>query len=237
MRAIDMTFEDAGDNLRFDECLLRLAEAGQIPGALRFWESQQPFVVLGRSGRLDADVDVAAVKRDGIAVYRRSSGGGTVVQGPGCLNYAFVLDQQADRAHIRGSYRWISAQVLGVLSECGIDAQYEPISDLALEGCKFSGNAQRRSRRFLLHHGTLLYDFELASIARYLKLPAAQPPYRANRSHAAFVRNVPVAPAWFKQGLSTRMGAQLVSELTPQEVQALAQARTLTNVETLLPAG
>ena len=46
------------------------------------------------------------------------------------------------------------------------------ISDLAIGGRKFSGSAQQRKRRFLLHHGTLLYGFDIPSIGRYLRLPA-----------------------------------------------------------------
>ena len=32
----------------------------------------------------------------------------------------------------------------------------------------FSGNAQQRKRSHLLHHGSLLYDFDLKLIGRYL---------------------------------------------------------------------
>src|SRR5262249_36514773 len=64
------------------------------------------------------------------------------------------------------------------------------ISDLALGGRKFSGNAQQRKRGHLLHHGTLLYAFDVGRIARYLRLPPRQPEYRAGRSHRDFLRNL-----------------------------------------------
>ena len=44
-------------------------------------------------------------------------------------------------------------------------------TDLALNGRKVSGNAQRRGRRALLHHGTLLYAFDASLAARYLRDP------------------------------------------------------------------
>src|SRR5262249_15586504 len=66
----------------------------------------------------------------------------------------------------------------------------EGISDLALGGRKFSGNAQQRKRDSLLHHGTLLYAFDLDAVARYLKPPPRQPEYRVHRSHSDFLTNL-----------------------------------------------
>ena len=48
-------------------------------------------MVLGASGRLKDEVRVEACRADGVAIGRRSSGGGTVVIGPGALNFAVVL--------------------------------------------------------------------------------------------------------------------------------------------------
>lgn len=235
MRAIDVTLGDAAENLRLDDTLLRMAEAGQIPGALRFWESSHWFVVLGRSGQVADELQRAAIEQDGVPVYRRSSGGGTVVQGPGCLNFAIVRPKQDGCEDVRESYRCISARILDVLRQLHVHAQYEPISDLAIAGRKFSGNAQRRSRRFLLHHGTLLYDFDLGRITRYLKLPVHQPPYRAHRCHTDFVRNVPIVPQAFKWALADAMNAKLDVSLQPEEEQALATMGRLSAIETLFP--
>ena len=55
---------------------------------------------------------------------------------------------------------------------------------------KFSGNAQRRRRRALVFHGTILHAFDLSLIDALLRFPSAQPDYRASRSHADFVRNI-----------------------------------------------
>ena len=70
------------------------------------------------------------------------------------------------------------------------------ISDLAVEGKKFSGNAQQRKRDHLLHHGTLLYSFDLDLLPRYLKAPPRQPEYRAQRAHEDFLGNVPLTAAF-----------------------------------------
>ena len=231
---IDYSFADPVDNLCYDDTLLWLAETGKMGGALRFWESQVPFIVLGRSGDPIVDLHADAVRASAVRVFRRSSGGGTVVQGRGCLNYALVLPKQGTWQDVRASYRDISQWLLAGLAELGIVGTYEPISDLAVAGQKFSGNAQRRGRHFLLQHGTILYGFDLACISRWLAQPQAQPPYRENRTHADFVRNVQVDPAQLKRVLATQFGGPCYQEPLAGSLAALVQQRGHGRVEELL---
>ena len=79
-------------------------------------------------------------------------------------------------------------------------------SDLAAAGRKFSGNAQQRKRRFLLHHGTLLYAFDLSRVGRYLRPPPRQPEYRAGRDHVAFLRNLDLPAEEIKRRAAHRLG-------------------------------
>lgn len=230
---VDHSFADPVDNLCYDDTLLYLAETGQIRAALRFWESPVPFIVLGRSGDPASDLQMDAARGAGVPIYRRSSGGGTVVQGTGCLNYAVVLPKQGTWQDVRASYRDISAWLLASLQQLGINGTYEPISDLAIQGRKFSGNAQRRGKNFLLQHGTILYGFNLAWISDWLAQPVAQPPYRRNRSHADFLANVDLEPEVWKCVLAKSFQGSLHAEPLPGSLEVLAQQRTWGRVEML----
>ncbi len=206
MRLKDISFDSPEENLNFDDALLHLAEKHEAGEVLRFWESPTYFIVLGRIGKEEEDVDLACVQADGIAVLRRSSGGGTVVQGKGCLNYTLVLSKQnyPQLNDLRRSYAWISEKVIEALGQLGVEACFRPISDLATgkDEQKFSGNAQKRGKNYILHHGTILYDFDLSLISRYLKIPKDIPEYRKARPHTDFVTNVPINPSRFKQALA-----------------------------------
>ena len=83
---------------------------------------------------------------------RRSSGGGTVLLGPGCLLYSLVLryDRAAELRDIRKSYHWI----LGHVTEALPGVTVAGPSDLAVGGRKIGGSAQQRKRDHLLHHGS-----------------------------------------------------------------------------------
>ena len=173
---------------------------------MRFWESSRVFIVLGRIGRAQTDVNPIHTQKDNIPVLRRSSGGGTVLQGPGCLNYTLVLSKQKHPQlnDLRKSYEWISAKVIEALRQEGVEAYFRPTSDLVVGPSekKFSGNAQRRGKHYILHHGTILYKFDLSLISRYLNMPKDIPEYRKRRSHTDFVTNVPIDPRVFKEHLA-----------------------------------
>jgi lipoate-protein ligase A len=198
MQLLDLTLPSAAEDLALDEALLLEAEAGRGAEVLRLWEPPAPAVVLGSGCKLAEDVDEDACRADGVPVLRRSSGGGTVLLGPGCLCYSLVLAYARDPmlADIRPSYRFILGRVTAAMG-----GAQEGVSDLAAGGLKFSGNAQQRKRLHLLHHGTILYAAELPLVGRYLRQPARQPEYRANRPHEAFVRNLAVPRGQIVAGL------------------------------------
>ena len=91
MKYFDCTFPSPAENLAGDEALLDWCESGGGSETLRFWESSDPFVVVGYANKVATEVNVAACEARKIPVTRRCSGGGTVVQGPGCLNYSLIL--------------------------------------------------------------------------------------------------------------------------------------------------
>ena len=203
MQSLDLTLPSLTENVALDEALLLAAESGDGGEMLRFWEWPGPAVVLGSGARFADDVDEAACTAEDVPILRRSSGGGTVLLGRGCLLYTLVLcyERDPDLTDIRGSYRFILGRIGGALADNAGPIEQAGISDLVLAGRKFSGTAQQRKRSFLLHHGTLLYDMDLSMIPRYLREPPRQPDYRGGRTHLAFVGNLPLHRDQIKQQL------------------------------------
>jgi lipoate-protein ligase A len=189
---IDMTLSTPEENLALDEALLVECEETSLE-SLRFWESPVHFVVLGVAGRIALEVREDECVRSGIPILRRASGGGTVLQGPGCLNFSLVLSLEArpELCDVSASY----ARILGrTAAALGIETlAHEGTSDIARAGKKISGNAQKRGRRALLHHGTVLHRFDIDLVERFLAEPEKQPGYRARRPHREFIENVPLS--------------------------------------------
>lgn len=215
MTLLDLTWPTPQENLACDEALLEACEQDASREVLRFWEPREHFVVLGYSSRIAADVKLPACRRLGVPLYRRMSGGGTVLQGPGCLNYTLVLrqDRHPELATITGTTAWILERHRAALSRAlRRRVRLAGQSDLVIGDVKCSGNAQRRLRHSVLFHGTFLLDLDLLLMSRVLTNPPRQPAYRARRGHRSFVANLGVPASRIKQALARAWGAQQIAD-------------------------
>ncbi len=204
MNLCELTLASAPENLACDEVLLDLAEMGELGKVLRFWEPTHYFVVLGYGNKAEVEANLSFCRHTNIPVLRRCSGGGTVLQGPGCLNFSLVLPAAAcgPAQSIAATNEFILKRHAGALTAL-LQAPVEvraPV-DLAIGGVKFGGNAQRRRKQFFLFHGTFLLNLDIALMSKALPLPSSQPAYRLGRSHADFVMNLKTPAARIKQAL------------------------------------
>lgn len=172
------------------------------------WESPRPWVVVGLGQCVAQEVEVESCQRAGFEVFRRCSGGGAVVQGPGCLNYAvtLVMDRAPELSSVTTTNLWVMSRLRAALQrvvdgEIAIHGHTDLARNVDGGWQKFSGNAQRRRRRALLFHGTLLHAFDLSLLDRCLRHPSVEPAYRAGRSHAGFVTNLAVSAAELRESL------------------------------------
>jgi lipoate-protein ligase A len=202
---LDRSFPNPAENLACDEVLLDLCEADAAHEVLRFWESATHFVVAGYSNKVETEINVEGCRRDRIPILRRCTGGGAVLQGPGCLNYALILSiaTRPELQNITSANCHVMKRNCAAVSKLlGKRCSVEGYTDLALDGRKFSGNSQRRKRTHLLFHGTfLLKNFDLTLIERYLLLPSRRPEYRKSRSHSEFLRQIDIPATELKCAL------------------------------------
>jgi len=217
MELLDLSPLTLEENLALDETLLLLAGQGEGQEVVRFWEAENYSVVAGVISSTEEEIKLAECKQDKIKILRRSSGGATVLQGKGCLNYSLLLSytHSSQFRNIRSSYKLILTKLAERLSQPGLEIEFYPLSDLALNRQKISGNAQVRKKNFFLHHGTILYDFDIPLVSRYLKIPRQEPAYRKGRNHLQFLTNLPLPRKEIKIILVT-----LLAELSGLQLQS-----------------
>ena len=110
---------------------------------------------------------------------------------------------------VEESYGVILDSVVGAFDLAGLQRE---ATDLTRAGRKFGGCSQRRLRRTVLHHGTILYNFDLAAVSRYLREPKRQPAHRQGRTHEEFLTNLPLDRNHFAERLAERFpGGQAIS--------------------------
>jgi lipoate-protein ligase A len=248
MNYLDLTLATPAANLACDEALLDICDENPEAETLRFWEPARHFVVLGYANRASSEANLAACRAEDIPVLRRCSGGGAVLQGPGCLNYSLVLNFARHSAlhtipdanrHIMEQQRRTVERVLG------LPVSVQGVTDLSLDPLefsdhsqipnpnskfstpprplKFSGNAQRRKRHALLFHGTFLLAFDIALVQKILPMPSREPCYRQNRPHSQFLTNLPVPASALKIALRETWSALQPPVPPPQIPPLLAQ--------------
>ena len=240
MRLLDLTFRTPAECLAADEALLDWCEAGHGGEMLLFWEPRDLFVVVGYANKVATEVNVPASEAKGVPIFRRCSGGGTVLQMPGGLNYSLILriTENGPTRNIsaanqfimeknRGAIQMALGKATPLVTVCGhtdlalVTHHPSPVTEL-----KFSGNSQRRRKHFLLFHGTFLLNCNLKLIAELLRMPTLQPDYRASRSHQDFLANLNLPAAIVKTALAEAWQAEGgFNQLPLAEIEKLARLK------------
>ena len=165
LRVIKTDCTDPYVNLAAEEHLTMNAEDGVM--TLFLWQNAHT-VVIGKNQNPWRECNVEAIKRDGIYLARRMSGGGAVYHDLGNLNFTFIAKD--------GLFD-IARQTDVILLACrllGIDAAKTGRNDLTVTGRKFSGHAYFSSSGFNYHHGTIMMDVKGDDLSKYLNVPAAK---------------------------------------------------------------
>lgn len=134
------------------------------------WQNDNTIVV-GKYQNTAEEIDQAYVDAHGIRVARRLSGGGAVYHDKGNLNFTFIVDR-ADAPGL--NFKIFVEPVIQALARFGVHAAFTGRNDLTIDGMKFSGNAQYARRGRLLHHGCIMLDSNLTSVADALRVKEAK---------------------------------------------------------------
>jgi lipoate-protein ligase A len=224
----DRDVSDIAFNVAVDEALLVACEEGLLGdhrSAARLWRQPSWAVVLGASGKVGEDVRLEECRRRGVPVARRSSGGGTVLLGPGSLCLAWVRPL-ADFPHEKRDVRELQVMMLNEIAE--MVRPFEPrlrvvaSGDWAIDGRKCAGSAQRRMKSHVLVHLSLLNRMPLKEIPVFLKEPARRPDYRSDRDHATFLTNLGIDTGPLQQALVCFPGDVELCAKIPENVANLA---------------
>ena len=234
MKFFNLNLPSPAAQLASDEVLLDGCENGHGKEALLFWEPRETFVVVGYANKIATEVNIAACAAKGVPIFRRCSGGGTVLQSPGCLNYSLILriTEDGPLRTITSANQFIMERNRAAIQMIlpGSEIMISGHTDLALGGLKFSGNAQRRKKNHLLFHGTFLLQFDLALMAEFLRMPSLQPDYRASRSHGDFLVNLNLPAEQVKDAMKIIWNAtEELTNIPQKEIQTLVAQKYSTD--------
>ena len=134
------------------------------------WQNYNTMVV-GKYQNTAEEINQQFVDEHNIKVVRRLSGGGAVYHDKGNLNFTFTVDQAPNSEF---NFEAFVVPVVQALEKLGIKAEFNGRNDITINGQKFSGNSQYMRHGRLLHHGCIMLDSNLTTVADALKVKDAK---------------------------------------------------------------
>lgn len=132
--------------------------ARELPAGDYFFMWQvQPTVIFGRNQLIEAEVDIDYCRANGIATYRRKSGGGCVYADLDNIMFSYITPD----SNVNFTFNRYMLMVEHVLQKLGLDARTTGRNDILIDGKKVSGNAFYHLPNRSIVHGTMLYNTDL----------------------------------------------------------------------------
>ncbi|NHI82755.1 MAG: lipoate--protein ligase family protein [Candidatus Thorarchaeota archaeon] len=179
-RLLEENGRDIFRNLAIEEALARVnVESKKKMNTLRFWRTDSA-VVLGRFQCLHKETNIRFCEAHKIAIARRFTGGGTVYQDKGNLNFSICADRREDYA--KGTLPELYKSFVGCIAEAlqkiGVPAEFDEYrSCIRIDGKKITGTAGWIKQGIAFIHGTLLIDSNIDILLQCLDAPEKQPVY------------------------------------------------------------
>jgi lipoate-protein ligase A len=183
-------------NMALDEYLmLKAGKSGNCKPLLRFYSWEPPAISIGYNQKSEM-FDLKKILDAGIEFVRRITGGRAVLHHRE-LTYSIIAksnDPVLGRT-ITETYKAVGRAFVHGLKLAGIDCAMEKSTggpgrrardaappcfastaryEVVAGGKKLLGSAQKRTKNFVLQHGSLLLDYPEKSVADYLNLNAVQ---------------------------------------------------------------
>lgn len=179
-----------------------------------------PTVIFGRHQVMEAEVNIAYCETNGIAMYRRKSGGGCVYADEGNLMMSLI----SPNIHSEQVFQSFLDSVSGVLRELGFAAVKSEHNDIMVEGYKVSGNACYALPSGTIVHGTLLVNVDFDALQQAITPSVEKLAKHGVRSVRQRVTNLTEYAAFDSIKTIERFDAHLINTLC-------TRIRTLTREE------
>ena len=109
--------------------------------SVKIWIPEHICIILGRSNNPTDSLLVENIASDNIPVYKRPSGGDTVILTPNTIVTSIALKQSNFKGG-KSYFKKINDNIINALTEVGIkDLKFRGISDIAIHDMKILGSA------------------------------------------------------------------------------------------------
>ncbi|HSI67357.1 MAG TPA: biotin/lipoate A/B protein ligase family protein [Planococcus sp. (in: firmicutes)] len=179
--------------MALDEALLLWHNEGLIPPVIRFYQWSPAALSIGYFQKVDKEIDLEAVRSQGLGFVRRPTGGRGVLHEHELTYSIIVSEDYPDMPEsVTAAYRVLSEGLLQGFRNLGMQASFSvPDTDekkenlkkpksavcfdtpswyeMVVEGKKIAGSAQTRQKGVILQHGAILIDLDTEKLLSVFK--------------------------------------------------------------------
>lgn len=178
---LDLRSSSIYEQLQIEEALLRVDQRNWCI----FNSGSSAAIILGISAKLEEMLHLERVRQEPIDIYRRFSGGGTVVIDENTCFVTIICNNGSiqNPPNPPSIMKWMTDFYKPVFKNLDFHCVE---NDLVIGKRKVGGNAQYITKNRWLHHTSFLWDY-CGKHMDYLKQPSRMPNYRQNRIHEDFL--------------------------------------------------
>ena len=183
-------------NMAIDEAILTLHSQEKVPPTVRFYTRNPATLSIGYSQTMEKEINIDEVKRLGLGLVRRPTGGRAVLHDAE-LTYSVIVSEDHPQMpkSVTEAYKVISMGLLHGFQKLGLKAEMVSLAteeekakynspgssacfdspswyELVVEGKKVAGSAQTRQKGVILQHGSILLDMDVDLLFSLLTFPS-----------------------------------------------------------------
>ena len=142
------------------------------PDTIMLVSPDAPYVSIGRHQDAEREVDLEYCAAAGYPVIRREVGGGAVYLDGDQLFTQWIFQAEHLPATVEQRFVVYADTLVRTYRALGIAAEHRPINDIHVAGRKIGGTGAARMDRAEVVVGSLMFDFDVATMARVLRVPS-----------------------------------------------------------------
>jgi lipoate-protein ligase A len=140
------------------------------PNTISLMSPDRPYVCIGFHQELDKEIDVEYCHAQDIPVLRREVGGGAVYLDGDQLFVHFIFHREHLPRKVEEVYKLLIRPLVETYQAIGIEATHRPLNDIVVGQRKIGGTGIAAIGEAMVLAGSLMFDFDTATMARALKV-------------------------------------------------------------------
>ena len=153
-----------------DEAILEAFRKNIIPPTIHFYRRKPAGVSVGRTKKIEKDVNIKKCEKYGVKVVRRKSGGGTIYTDEGCLIYSITFSPGLETYDPLKIFQKTCSSIICALQRFHINAEYKTPNDILVNGKKNAGSYKYQFNAANLSSGLYFYKLQSDGYSQVKKM-------------------------------------------------------------------